>query len=216
MKKHTPAEKKSATKSSEHNQSIPKKSKTRLAKRKGVNSQRQRKTLQIMASGESVGAAMAKAGYSPYYVHNGAHQFLKRPLVQSLFTEEIRKALEGKNKAFGAMVAPYIDALDAQIIVKSTTEGIACVAKDLFTQEVLPDHRIRMEAADKLIALHGGVPKEVDMPKPPQPGMTIIIARDQAKVQIQQAGMDQAKAAKVEATGTVTAPGMPNVTIRKA
>lgn len=215
MTKKTPAETNAATKASQNNASIPKKSKTRLAKNPGVNAQRQRKAVRAMAHGVPKNKAMIDAGYSPYYAHTDAHRFLQRPLVQSLLTKEIQKALEGKNKAFGAMVAPYIDALDAPIIVKSATEGIACIAKDPDTQEILPDHRIRMEAADKLIALHGGVPKEVEIPPPPQPGMTIIIARDQAKVAVQQAGMEQAQAAKVEAIGTVTAPGMPSVVIRK-
>lgn len=215
MKKPSPSTLANLKKTSQGNVGTPKKKRNRLTKNLGANAKRQRKALLGMAAGLPKEAAMVKAGYTPMYANSAGYKYLRRPMIQSMFTDEIQKALEGKGKVFGAMVAPYIEALDAPVIVKSNIEGIACIARDPDTQAVIPDHRVRMEAADKLIALHGGVPREVDMPPPAQPPMNILIVRDQAKVVVQQGGMEQAQAAKVEGVGEATTPGMPTVTIRK-
>jgi hypothetical protein len=106
--------------------------------------------------------ALIEAGYSPNYAASKAYKVVKKPYIQSIFTEALERVMKVRNKEFDAIIMPYIDALDAPLVVKSTTEGIACIAKDPETQEVIPDHDTRMKAADRLVDLYGGKAKTDD------------------------------------------------------
>ena len=53
------------------------------------------------------------------------------------------------------------------------------------TQKPYPDHALRMEAAGHLIDLHGGKPREVEMPSEPTKGITINFYKESsAKVAV--------------------------------
>lgn len=126
------------------------------------NPQRQKRTAKNMAKGMSPERAMVEAGYSPNYAASHAYKVVKKPYIQSIFTASLERVMKAQQKEFDAIVKPYVDALDAPLVVKSTMEGIACIAKDPETQEVIPDHDTRMRAADRLVDLYGGKAKAED------------------------------------------------------
>lgn len=134
------------------------------------NAERQRRAAQNIAKGMQVEPALVQAGYSESYAKSLGYLAIKKPYFQSILTEAVERALKRKNKQFDDIIQPYIDALNAPLIVKSQTEGIACIAKDPDTQEILPDHAIRMGAADRLVKLYGGEEKVSPPPaSTPQP-----------------------------------------------
>ncbi len=124
------------------------------------NHERQRRAAENLAKGMSATQAMVEAGYSKFYANSEGYKVVKKPYIQSIFTEAIQRVMEKNQKTFDDIVTPYVKALDAPMIVKSMTEGIATIAKDPETQEVLPDHKTRMDAADRLIELHGARDKQ--------------------------------------------------------
>lgn len=74
---------------------------------------------------------------------------------------------------------PYFDALKAPLIVKSSNQlGEAQIPTDLSTGKPFPDHALRMDAADRIVGLYGGKPRDVDMSTEQPRGITIIIRRD--------------------------------------
>lgn len=116
---------------------------------------RRKKVAENLAKGMTTGEAMVNAGYSPHYAGAKGYKVIKKPYIQSIFTEAIERVMQRENKQFDAIIEPYVKALDAPLIVKSTTEGIATIARDPDTQEVIPDHGMRMTAASKLVDLLG-------------------------------------------------------------
>jgi hypothetical protein len=126
--------------------------------------------------------ALIEAGYSPNYAASKAYKVIKKPYIQSIFTEALERVMKLRNKEFDAIIAPYIDALDAPLVVKSTTEGIACIAKDPETQEVIPDHDARMKAADRLVDLYGGKAKTDD--DEPDTGTKRVFIRKYVTVEV--------------------------------
>lgn len=129
------------------------------AKKKPRNLIRQQKAARNIAKGMPIQDALIKAGYGPGHASSTGYQMIRKPYFQSILTEAVERALKHKNKQFDSIIQPYIDALEAPMIVKSATEGIACIAKDPDTQEILPDHNVRMGAADRLVELYGGKDK---------------------------------------------------------
>lgn len=123
------------------------------------NRERERKTAEYLAQGLAQHQAMIKAGYSPEYAISKGYKVVKRPYIQSIFTEACERILAKRKLKMEALIEPYFEGLQAPLVVKSTMEGIACVAKDPETQEVIPDHEIRMKAADRLVDLFGGKAK---------------------------------------------------------
>lgn len=179
----------------------------------GRNKRRQEKAAKLKAKGMESNTALLKAGYSKTYVAVHGGRILQRPMFRSMFTDLIEEGLRKRNKEFQGVVDPYLDGLDAVVVVKSQTEGIATLAVDPETRLPIPDHDIRIKAADRIIGLYGGVPKESEIPPEPQPGMTIIINKDGGAVQVnQQTVVDRTK---IEPTGEETLPPMPAVTIKK-
>src|SRR5690606_31922861 len=112
------------------------------------------------------------------------------------------------------VIRPYIDGLDAPLVVKSQTEGIAAIARDPETQEIIPDHDTRMKAATHLVNLHGGFPRSLEMPAPPSPGLTVIISQDGGDVQVnQQTNNLIVDRTKIQPTGTSNGDREPKVEI---
>ena len=142
------------------------------------NLRRQRATAENLAKGMKSQEAMIAAGYSPLYAQHQGYKAIKRPCIQSAFTESCERIFEKRNIPFDRIVERYVEALSAPLMVKSTQLGDAYMPLDPKTQLPYPDHAIRMEAAGRLIDLYGGKPREVDMPTEAPKGLTIIFEKE--------------------------------------
>jgi hypothetical protein len=153
--------------------------KTSVSKRPDRNVRRQRATAQNLAKGMTVEKAMLVAGYSPSYAHDQGYKAVKRPCIQSVFTDSCERILAKRQMQFDELVEPYFDGLKAKVIVKSQQLGDA-------QETEFPDHALRMNAADRLVDLYGGKPRDVEMPtEPPPKGLTIIFQKESsAKVAV--------------------------------
>jgi len=167
-----------------------------------------------MALGMNARSAAAAAGYSPATIH-GSLKRITRNLVDSAFTRAVDRGLAKRNKEFDDIITPYLDGLDAPVIVKSQTEGIAMIGKDPETQAILPDFDIRLKSADRLVGLFGGMPKESEMPTPPSPGLTVIISQDGGEVQVNQQTNVMVDRTTIQPTGEATEDVMPTVVIEE-
>ena len=142
------------------------------------NLRRQRATQENLAKGMAPQEAMIAAGYSPLYVQHQGYKAIKRPCIQSVFTDSCERILAKRQMQFDELVEPYFDGLKANVIVKSQQLGDA-------QETEFPDHALRMNAADRLVDLYGGKPREVEMPTEPTKGITIIFQKEaSAKVQV--------------------------------
>ena len=65
--------------------------KTSASKRPDHNVCRQRATAQNLAKGMTVEKAMLDAGYSPSYAHDQGYKAVKRPCIQSVFTDSCER-----------------------------------------------------------------------------------------------------------------------------
>lgn len=185
------------------------------SKNPGINIRRKRKVAQLVAAGVDPRTALTRAGYSASYVHTEGQRIIQRPVFRSMFTELIEKGMEIRKQEFADVVKPYLDGLTAAVVVKSATEGIATIARDPETQELIPDHEVRIKSADRIIGLYGGVPKEMDIPPPPARGLTIIIAKDGGNIQVNQQQNTSIDRTKIEPTGEPTKAAAPKVKIQK-
>jgi hypothetical protein len=152
--------------------------KTSASKQPDRNVRRQRATAQNLAKGMTVEKAMLDAGYSPSYAHDQGYKAIKRPCIQSVFTDSCERILAKRQMQFDELVEPYFDGLKAKVIVKSQQLGDA-------QETEFPDHALRMNAADRLVDLYGGKPGTIEMPAEQPKGLTIIIQREaSAKVPV--------------------------------
>lgn len=135
------------------------KGKAKAKVKRKVHRKRQVQAAKNLAKGMPAETALIEAGYSPNYARSHAYSVVKKPYIQSVFTDAVERVMQAEKKEFDDIVRPYVKALDAPLVVKSTTEGIACIAKDPETQEIIPDHDVRMKAADRIVDLFGGVDK---------------------------------------------------------
>ena len=142
------------------------------------NLRRQRATAENLAKGMKPQEAMIAAGYSPLYAQHQGYRAIKRPCIQSAFTNSCERIRQEYQMLFDAIVRPYFDALDAPLIVKSTQFGDAQIPKDPETQQPFPDNALRMDAADRIVDLYGGKPRDVEMPSEPPKGLTVIIQKE--------------------------------------
>lgn len=120
------------------------------------NLRRQRATAENLAKGMGAQEAMVAAGYSPLYVQHQGYKAIKRPCIQSAFTDSCERIMQKRKMHFDELVEPYFDALTAPLIVKSTQLGDAYMPIEPKSQKPYPDHAIRMDAADRLVGLYGG------------------------------------------------------------
>jgi hypothetical protein len=133
-----------------------------------------------LAKGLTQMQAVQEAGYAASTAKKKAYAIVKRPLVQSALTDTCERILEKRNMQFDEIVEPYFDALDAPLIVKSTQLGDAYKPTDHDTGKPYPDHATRMDAADRIIELYGGRPRDVELPTESPKGITIIFQKEAA------------------------------------
>jgi len=137
-----------------------------------------RKIAEGLARGLTQMPAVLEAGYAASTAQKKAYAIVKRPSVQSALTDSCERILAKQNIPFDRIVEPYFDALDAPLMVKRTQLGDAQVPKDPETGKPFPDYRLRMDAADRIVNLYGGKPRDVEMPVEPPKGITIIIQKE--------------------------------------
>lgn len=179
--------------------------------------QRHIQTAKNLAKGLSPVSAMIEAGYSESYARSHGYAVVKRPYVRSIVTDAIERVLKVQNKEFLDIILPYIDGLHAPVVVKSPTDGTASIAVDPDTQQIIPDHDVRIRAADRIVALYGGVPREIEMPAPPPKGLTVIINKESAPGHAaQQTNNVSVDRTKIQPTGTASGEREPKVKIRRA
>jgi hypothetical protein len=139
-----------------------------------------------LAKGLTQMQAVLEAGYAASTAQKKAYAIVKRPLVQSALTDTCERILAKRKMQFDEIVEPYFDALNAPLIVKSAQLGDAYMPLEPKTQKPYPDHAVRMAAADRIVDLYGGKPRDVEMPtEPPPKGLTIIFQKESsAKVAV--------------------------------
>jgi hypothetical protein len=178
--------------------------------------QRHIQTAKNLAKGLSPVSAMIEAGYSESYARSQGYAVVKRPYVRSIVTDAIEQVLRVQNKEFLDIILPYIDGLHAPVVVKSPTDGTASIAVDPHTQQTIPDHDVRIKAADRIVALYGGVPKELEIPPLPARGLTVIISKDGGNVQVnRQTNQMTVDRTKIVPTGEAKGDVMPKVRITR-
>src|SRR5215831_7663519 len=113
---------------------------------KGSLDKRERKFAAGVAAGKSLRQAAREAGYAPSTAEKKAYKIIRSPRVQSFLTD----ALEKLGMTAERIVKPIVVALEAKrtVGVKSK-EGVLALKTDE------PDHRIRMEAFDRVERLYG-------------------------------------------------------------
>lgn len=191
----------------------PRKQRKQFGKHEAI----QRRARKNLLRGMPKQKALIEAGYKPSYVERESVRIIRRLLVSSPLTDAVQELLTEEKKEYKDIVRPYVDALSAPIIVKSSVEGIACIAVDADTQQVIPDHDIRMRAATHIVSLMGGVPKEVEMPAAPQKGLTIIISQEGGSMQVNQQTNIVPDHTTIQPTGTTkVGGGGPKVRIEQA
>jgi hypothetical protein len=70
---------------------------------------------------------------------------------------------------FDRILKPVVDALDATVVAHT-------LARPVKTK--LPDHRIRLEAHNRLVSLYGGTPRASEIPPLPAQGLVVIIQKE--------------------------------------
>ena len=110
-----------------------------------------------------------QAAYSESCARHQGYQAVKRPCIQSIFTEACERILTKRQLQFDKILESYFDALDAKVVVRDRLRA---------KETTVPDHSLRMEATNRIVSLYGGVPREVEMPPSPDKGMTVIIMRN--------------------------------------
>ncbi len=107
--------------------------------------------------------AVKQAGYSESTAEKKAYRIVRHPQVQSVLTE----ALEALGVTARKIMQPVIDGLEACEVVRSKDGDI--LADD-------PDHRVRLQAHDRAVALYGqGKGAEHPAPGLDQPAPTYNI-----------------------------------------
>ena len=130
---------------------------------------RKQKNPQKIAEGLAQGLTQVKAveeaGYSPMTAQKKAYDIVKRPLVRTALTE----ALERQGMTFDRILKPVVDALDATVVAHTLAGPV---------KTKLPDHRIRLEAHNRLVRLYGGTPRASEIPPMPANGLVVIIQKE--------------------------------------
>ncbi|MEE8494251.1 MAG: hypothetical protein V3S25_09435 [Nitrospirales bacterium] len=109
-------------------------------KKKGKRSQRA--VALGLAHGLSQIEAVKQAGYADSTAKKKAYRIVQRPQIQNFLTE----ALEALGVTAKKIMQPIVDGLEAREVVRSKDGDI--LADD-------PDHRVRLQAHDRAVALYG-------------------------------------------------------------
>ncbi len=116
-----------------------------------------------LAQGLTQIEAVKQAGYSSSTAEKKAYRIVRHPQVQSVLTE----ALEALGVTAKKIMQPIVDGLEAREVVRSKDGDI--LADD-------PDHRVRLQAHDRAVALYGlGKGAEHPAPGLDQPAPTYNI-----------------------------------------
>lgn len=127
--------------------------------------ERERRFVQGVVQGKSLTQSAKDAGYATSTAEKKSYAILQRPLVRSALTN----ALERAGVTLVDIVQPIADALKA---TKSYVNQ-----DGLMVESLVPDHKIRLEAARDGVALLGGIPK-VGEGTPTAHGLNLFIAVD--------------------------------------
>jgi hypothetical protein len=127
--------------------------------------ERERRFVQGVVQGKSLTQSAKDAGYATSTAEKKSYAILQRPLVRSALTN----ALERAGVTLVDIVQPIADALKA---TKSYVNQ-----DGLMVESLVPDHKIRLEAARDGVALFGGIPK-VGEGTPTAHGLNLFIAVD--------------------------------------
>ncbi len=95
-----------------------------------------------LAQGLTQIEAVKQAGYADSTAEKKAYRIVRHPQVQSVLTE----ALEALGVTAKKIMQPIVDGLEAREVVRSKDGDI--LAHD-------PDHRVRLQAHDRAVALYG-------------------------------------------------------------
>ena len=131
---------------------------------------KERKLVQGVLEGKSVRQAAKDAAYAKSTADVKSYGILRCPRVQSFLTE----ALERAGITPETLAKPVVEALQARVRVTNHQRGT-------ITETDLPDHQTRMQVYDRVVATYGAVPKAVEMPEPPPPGLTVNITVKEPK-----------------------------------
>jgi hypothetical protein len=126
---------------------------------------RERKFVAGVVEGKSLIRAAKDAGYAKSTAEKKSFAILRRPLVWS----ELTKALEACGVKLADIMRPIADALKARKSYIHPKAGLL--------ESGLPDHAIRLDAADRAIRLMGGIPK-VGETIPAVSGVNLFISTD--------------------------------------
>ena len=125
---------------------------------------RERKLVQEILRGKSIRQAAKDAGYAESTACVKSYGILQRPRVQTCLTD----ALERAGITPEALAKPIYEALEARVRMTNSRLGTVIETE-------LPDHQTRLQAYDRMVAAYGAVPRVVEMPEPPPPGLNVTI-----------------------------------------
>lgn len=147
---------KTSTKSNASDNSQPERMKSKkIGKNSGSGrmKRQRRKVAQNLLKGMSDVAAVKEAGYSDETANCHSKKVIQHPEVQSILTRSLDRVLEKHRLKFDAIMEPHVKALKATIVAR-TKYGAQATR--------LPDHVVRMAAAEHLQSLHRAKDPEHD------------------------------------------------------
>ena len=133
---------------------MPLKTRGKPGRPKPSETRRKRKAVaKNLLKGMGTTEALVAAGYSPHSANCEGYRIIKHPEIQSRLTEAVARVLAKEQADFDDIVAPYVKALKAKVVVKNSQLLQAAETE-------IPDHSLRMEAAAHLTKLYQ--PKNVE------------------------------------------------------
>jgi phage terminase small subunit len=130
--------------------------------------EKERRFVEGVAKGQSPHKAALAAGYSRSTAKSKSYKIIRSHRVQSFLTD----ALERLQVTPDMIVQPLFEALQATKIVHvKTPQGTL----EIKTDE--PDHRVRLEAYDRIERLYGVTLTRPELPVPAKGNLTVVIVR---------------------------------------
>ena len=126
---------------------------------------------QGIAQGKSQEQAALDANYAASTARKKAFAIVQRPCVRSFLTDEIEKEMARRGLDIADFIRPYLDGLKAMHVV-THSESLTVVETNV------PDIGTRMDAADRIVNLYGGRPREVEMPPPQRLPLMVVIEKE--------------------------------------
>jgi phage terminase small subunit len=130
--------------------------------------EKERRFVEGVAKGQSPYKAALAAGYAPSTAKSKSYKIIRSHRVQSFLTD----ALERLEVTPDMIVRPIVEALQATKTVRvKTPQGTLEVKTDE------PDHRVRLEAYDRIERLYGVTLTRPEVPVPAKGNLTVVIVR---------------------------------------